>query len=68
MHVTRSIDNLKVASVVLPPRFLPRFLSPGKSLALEMLTSGWATTYEQAGANYGQWGKDAFLRAESRAK
>ena len=33
-----------------------------------MLAAGWATTYEQAGAEYGRWGKDAFLRAESIAK
>ena len=54
--------------MVLPPRFLPGTISSGRSLALEMLAAGWATTYEQAGAEYGRWGKDAFLRAESIAK
>jgi len=33
-----------------------------------MLAAGWATTYEQTGADYGRWGKDAFLRIESNAK
>lgn len=33
-----------------------------------MLKSGWVTTYEQAGAEYGHWGKDEFLRVEAEAK
>ena len=33
-----------------------------------MLRAGWATTYEQAGAEYGKWGKDEFLRIEAEAK
>jgi len=33
-----------------------------------MLKAGWVTTYEQAGAEYGQWGKDEFLRIEAEAK
>jgi endonuclease YncB( thermonuclease family) len=40
----------------------------GKPLALEMLRLGWATTYEQAGAEYGKWGKDEFLKVEAQAK
>jgi len=45
-----------------------------KNLSLEMLRAGWATTYEQAGAEYGdidgkgKGGKDEFLRVEARAK
>jgi hypothetical protein len=33
-----------------------------------MLKAGWVTTYEQAGAEYGEWGKDEFLRIEAEAK
>jgi endonuclease YncB( thermonuclease family) len=51
-----------------PPKIFPCGLPFGKSLALEMLRAGWATTYEQAGAEYGKWGKDKFLRIESEAK
>lgn len=51
-----------------PPRFLPGWLVPGKSLSLEMLKAGWATTYEQTGAEYGKHGKGVFLRTEAKAK
>lgn len=57
-----------VAIVVIPPRIPLRFLMSGKNLSLEMLRAGWATTYEQAGAEYGEWGKDVFLRLEAEAK
>jgi len=57
-----------VAIVTLPPRFLPASWATGKSLSLEMLKSGWVTTYEQAGAEYGKWGKEEFLRVENEAK
>ncbi|KAF7330349.1 hypothetical protein MVEN_02473200 [Mycena venus] len=40
----------------------------GKSLSLEMLKAGWVTTYEQAGAEYGKWGKEEFIRVENAAK
>jgi hypothetical protein len=33
-----------------------------------MLKAGWVTTYEQAGAEYGKWGKNDFLRVEAEAK
>ncbi|KAJ4480981.1 hypothetical protein J3R30DRAFT_3462874 [Lentinula aciculospora] len=56
-----------VANVIIKNKFLPGPFF-GTSLALEMLKSGWATTYEQTGAEYGQWGKEAFLQAETRAK
>ncbi|KAJ3769639.1 hypothetical protein FB446DRAFT_747069 [Lentinula raphanica] len=56
-----------VANVVTKRRFLPGSLF-SYSLALEMIEAGWATTYEQAGAEYGKWGKEAFLQAESGAK
>lgn len=52
----------------MPPRFLPATFVAGKSLSLEMLKSGWVTTYEQAGAEYGKWGKDEFLRVEAEAR
>ncbi len=33
-----------------------------------MLKAGWVTTYEQAGAEYGNWGKEEYLRVEMEAK
>ncbi|EGO28632.1 hypothetical protein SERLADRAFT_346624 [Serpula lacrymans var. lacrymans S7.9] len=57
-----------VSVVVQPPGFLPGFLVSGKSLSLEMLKAGWVTTYEQAGAEYGKWGKVEFQRIETSAK
>ena len=59
---------LKVVIPYLKPRLLPGFLATGKCLSLEMLRQGWATTYEQAGAEYGKWGKDEFLRIEAEAQ
>jgi endonuclease YncB( thermonuclease family) len=50
------------------PLLLPGSIASGKSLSLEMLKVGWVTTYEQAGAEYGEWGKDEFLRVEAEAK
>jgi endonuclease YncB( thermonuclease family) len=50
------------------PLLLPGSLASGKNLSLEMLKAGWVTTYEQAGAEYGQLGKDEFLRVEAEAK
>jgi len=57
-----------VSIVTLPPRLLPASWVSGKSLSLEMLKAGWVTTYEQAGAEYGKWGKEEFLRVENEAK
>ncbi|KAF7312178.1 TNase-like domain-containing protein [Mycena indigotica] len=57
-----------VAVVTLSPQFLPGSLFYGKSLPLEMLKAGWATTYEQAGAEYGKWGKAEYLKVENDAK
>ncbi|KAJ7746604.1 hypothetical protein B0H16DRAFT_941717 [Mycena metata] len=57
-----------VAIVTLTPRLLPGSWAAGKSLSLEMLKAGWVTTYEQAGAEYGKWGKEEFLRVENEAK
>ncbi|KAJ7844417.1 hypothetical protein B0H14DRAFT_2776886 [Mycena olivaceomarginata] len=57
-----------VSIVTLTPRFLPASWASGKSLSLEMLKAGWVTTYEQAGAEYGKWGKEEFLRVENEAK
>lgn len=58
----------QVGLVELQPRFLPGWLVPGKSLGLEMLKAGWATTYQQAGAEYGKHGKGVFLQIEAKAK
>nr|GAT55274.1 predicted protein [Mycena chlorophos] len=57
-----------VAVVMLPPRVLPGSLFYGKSLSLEMLKAGWATTYQQAGAEYGKWSREEFIRVEDEAK
>ncbi|CAE6448759.1 unnamed protein product [Rhizoctonia solani] len=57
-----------VASCYLPPRFLPSSLFKGKHLSLEMLRAGWATVYEQGGAEYDPYNKQAFLRVEEEAK
>ncbi|KAG1816737.1 uncharacterized protein BJ212DRAFT_1480596 [Suillus subaureus] len=57
-----------VSVVTLPPPFLPGWLITGRSLALEMIRAGTGLTYEQAGAEYGKYGKDAFLRAEAESR
>ncbi|KAF8637145.1 hypothetical protein AX17_003049 [Amanita inopinata Kibby_2008] len=57
-----------VSNVHLTPRFLPGTLVFGKSLPLEMLRAGWATTYEQAFAEYGEGGKELYLKAEKEAR
>ncbi|GLB44574.1 putative to staphylococcal nuclease [Lyophyllum shimeji] len=57
-----------VAHVTLAPRIFPGAFATGKVLSLEMLRAGWVTTYEQAGAEHGKWGKDEFLRVEAEAK
>ncbi|KAF5375383.1 hypothetical protein D9615_007965 [Tricholomella constricta] len=57
-----------VAHVTLAPRIFPNALASGKVLALEMLRAGWVTTYEQAGAEHGKWGKESFLQMEKEAK
>ncbi|EIN05748.1 nuclease [Punctularia strigosozonata HHB-11173 SS5] len=57
-----------VAVPVLPPRLLPAWLKSGRCISLEMLHAGWASTYQQANAEYGQWGKEEFLRIEHEAK
>jgi endonuclease YncB( thermonuclease family) len=59
---------LQVGLPYLPPRFLPSRFFKGKPVAFEMLRAGHATTYEQAGAEYGPWGKAKFLRLEAIAK
>ncbi|KAF9221833.1 staphylococcal nuclease, partial [Gyrodon lividus] len=55
---------------LVPRRFIPVFLSKswGSPLAFEMLRAGTVATYEQAGAEYGPWGREAFLRLEAEAR
>ncbi|TFY56913.1 hypothetical protein EVG20_g8747 [Dentipellis fragilis] len=60
--------NRVVAIPLLPPRFLPSALVSGQPLALAMLRAGWVQVYEQAGAEYGPWGKEEFLRLQSEAQ
>ncbi|TFK37557.1 hypothetical protein BDQ12DRAFT_684869 [Crucibulum laeve] len=57
-----------VSYVQLSPRLLPGALVSGKVLALEMLKSGWVTTYEQSGAEYGRVNKAEYIRIEEEAK
>ncbi|KAG2357483.1 SNase-domain-containing protein [Suillus spraguei] len=57
-----------VSVVTLPPPLLPGWLTTGRSLALEMIRAGTGLTYEQAGAEYGKYGKDEFLRAEAESR
>lgn len=52
----------------LKPRLLPGWLAKGKCIPVEMLKAGWAMTYEQAGAEYGQWSKEDFLQMQSEAQ
>lgn len=58
----------KVANVYLPPKLLPSTIFKGRNVSYEMIRAGWATTYLQAGAEYGNIGKDGFLGAEAQAK
>lgn len=61
----------RVVAVPLVPRpFLPSFLGKrwASPLALEMLRAGTVTTYRQAGAEYGPWGQETFLRIEAKAR
>ncbi|KAG8964468.1 putative endonuclease lcl3 [Tulasnella sp. 419] len=57
-----------VAVAHLPPRILPSSIFTGRSISLMMITDGWATTYDQAGAEYGKIGKEEFLRRETAAR
>ncbi|KAK7677835.1 hypothetical protein QCA50_019147 [Cerrena zonata] len=57
-----------VAMPYLKPRLLPGWLAKGKCIPVEMLKAGWAMTYEQAGAEYGQWSKEDFLQMQSEAQ
>ncbi|KAF9074457.1 hypothetical protein BDP27DRAFT_1214238 [Rhodocollybia butyracea] len=65
--ISRDQYSRVVANVVVKKRFLPGSMF-GSSLSLEMLRVGWATTYEQAGAEYGKWGKEEYIRTETGAK
>jgi len=33
-----------------------------------MVRAGWGFVYEEAGAEYGHWGKEAYLAAEAEAR
>ncbi|KAF8895191.1 hypothetical protein BD779DRAFT_1498029 [Infundibulicybe gibba] len=59
-----------VAAVLTPSEsvFSRTMRNPRRSLALEMIRAGCGTTYQQAGADYAPWGKDAFLRIEEEAR
>ncbi|KAH7103005.1 SNase-domain-containing protein [Auriculariales sp. MPI-PUGE-AT-0066] len=57
-----------VSIATLAPRLLPGWLFTGRNVSLEMLKAGWATTYEQAGAEYGKKTREQFLLVEAQAK
>ncbi|KAI5824362.1 staphylococcal nuclease [Schizophyllum commune Tattone D] len=57
-----------VSHVRLAPRFLPATLFRGPNLAEDMLRKGWATTYEQHGAEYGEGGVERYKQVEQEAK
>lgn len=52
----------------LKPRFLPGSLFKGKCVSLEMLKAGWVLTYEQAGAEYGEFPKEHYQTLEQGAR
>ncbi|KAG8690136.1 putative endonuclease lcl3 [Ceratobasidium sp. 423] len=69
IHVRiNAVDAPEVASCYLPPRLLPSSLFKGKHLSMEMLRAGWATVYEQGGAEYDPYTKEGFLEVEREAK
>jgi len=39
-----------------------------RNVSIEMLKAGWAIVYEQAGAQYGELGKESYLKVERKAK
>ncbi|CDO69941.1 hypothetical protein BN946_scf184836.g15 [Trametes cinnabarina] len=57
-----------VSAVHLKPRLFPGWLATGKDLSVEMLRAGWASVYEQAGAEYGRAGLEEFLRVQQDAQ
>lgn len=68
-QLLRRDQYARIISVVQErPLFLPGTLFNGKNLALEMLKAGCGTIYEQAGAEYGKWGKETFQKVEAEAQ
>ncbi|TDL16616.1 staphylococcal nuclease [Rickenella mellea] len=70
-QIIRRDQYFRLVSIpMLPRRWLPKFTTPitGRCVSIDMLRAGWATTYEQSGAEYGKWGKETFLEAEAEAK
>ncbi|KAI0075237.1 staphylococcal nuclease [Panus rudis PR-1116 ss-1] len=57
-----------VSPVIQNYRFIPRFISKGRPLSLEMVRAGWAVTYEQANAEYGGYPKEEYTRLEAEAQ
>ncbi|KAI0295108.1 hypothetical protein B0F90DRAFT_1927656 [Multifurca ochricompacta] len=57
----------RVVGVPLLPRRRWWRLWP-RNLSLEMVRAGWAVVYEQAGAEYGEVGKDPYLLAQAEAQ
>ncbi|KAG9005190.1 putative endonuclease lcl3 [Tulasnella sp. 427] len=51
-----------------PYPLIPYWISRGRNLSLMMLSAGWASVYEQANAEYGKAGKEAYVRAQDQAQ
>jgi hypothetical protein len=60
------VQRAQVAVPFLPPRVLPARWCKGAHLPLAMLRAGHAVVYEQAGAEYGALGKDAYSAPSSK--
>ena len=56
---------MQIAMPYLKRRLLP---GRGKCIPREMLKAGWATVYEQAGAEYGDWSKEEHLALQTEAQ
>ncbi|TFK27309.1 mitochondrial protein [Coprinopsis marcescibilis] len=57
-----------IANVYRPYRFIPGSVYKGKNISREILSAGFASVYEQAGAEYGPYGKEHFQQLEATAK
>ena len=60
--------RLQISMVYLPPPFLPSFLFRGECIPLTMLRAGKCEVYEGKYAEYGEIGKDEFLRVQAEAQ
>ncbi|KAF8524330.1 hypothetical protein BU17DRAFT_35306, partial [Hysterangium stoloniferum] len=66
--IRRDQYNRVVSIPVHPPRIPFLKASASRCVSIAMLSAGYATTYEQSGAEYGRWGKEEFLKYEEVAR